>query len=33
VRERWQFLPARVDDGAPVVSWVEVPIRFVLEDS
>lgn len=33
VRESWQFLPARVDDGAPVVSWVEVPIRFVLEDS
>lgn len=33
VRESWQFLPARVEDGTPVVSWVEVPIRFVLEDS
>ncbi|HXG21562.1 MAG TPA: energy transducer TonB [Methylomirabilota bacterium] len=32
VRERWRFVPARVD-GAPVASWVEVPIRFVLEDS
>lgn len=32
VRESWRFLPARVD-GAPVASWVEVPIRFVLEDS
>jgi protein TonB len=32
VRDSWRFLPARVD-GAPVASWVEVPIRFVLEDS
>ena len=32
VRENWRFLPARVD-GIPVASWVEVPIRFVLEDS
>lgn len=32
VRERWRFVPARVD-GAPVASWVEVPIRFVLEGS
>jgi protein TonB len=32
VRERWRFLPARLD-GAPVESWVEVPIRFVLGDS
>jgi periplasmic protein TonB len=33
VRESWQFLPARIEDGTPVASWVEVPIRFVLEDS
>lgn len=32
VRESWRFVPARMDDS-PVVSWVEVPIRFVLEDS
>jgi protein TonB len=32
VRESWRFLPARID-GSPVASWVEVPIRFVLEDS
>lgn len=32
VRESWQFVPARID-GTPVASWVEVPIRFVLEDS
>lgn len=32
VRERWRFVPARLD-GTPVESWVEVPIRFVLEDS
>jgi protein TonB len=32
VRESWRFVPARIDD-APVASWVEVPIRFVLEDS
>lgn len=32
VRESWRFVPARLD-GAPVASWVEVPIRFVLEDS
>jgi len=32
VRERWRFLPARLD-GAPVESWVEVPIRFVLDVS
>lgn len=32
VRESWQFAPAYVD-GTPVASWVEVPIRFVLEDS
>ena len=32
VRERWRFLPARLD-GQPVESWVEVPIRFVLADS
>jgi len=32
VRESWRFLPARID-GSPVTSWVEVPIRFVLEDS
>jgi len=30
VREQWRFLPARLD-GQPVESWVEVPIRFVLE--
>jgi protein TonB len=32
VRESWQFVPARID-GTPIASWVEVPIRFVLEDS
>jgi len=32
VLERWRFVPARVD-GVPVASWVEVPIRFVLEGS
>jgi TonB family protein len=32
VRESWRFVPARID-GAPIASWVEVPIRFVLEDS
>jgi protein TonB len=32
VRESWRFIPAQLD-GAPVASWVEVPIRFVLEDS
>jgi periplasmic protein TonB len=29
VRESWRFIPARLGD-APVESWVEVPIRFVL---
>jgi protein TonB len=32
VRERWRFLPARLD-GTPVESWVEVPLRFVLDVS
>lgn len=32
VRESWRFVPARID-GVPIASWVEVPIRFVLEDS
>ncbi|MGE0680260.1 MAG: energy transducer TonB [Candidatus Binatia bacterium] len=32
VRESWRFVPARID-GTPIASWVEVPIRFVLEDS
>lgn len=32
IRERWRFIPAR-RDGTPVASWVEVPIRFVLEGS
>jgi periplasmic protein TonB len=32
VRDRWRFLPARLD-GEPVESWVEVPIRFVLKQS
>jgi protein TonB len=32
VRDSWRFMPARLD-GVPVASWVEVPIRFVLEDS
>jgi periplasmic protein TonB len=32
VRDSWRFIPAR-RDGVPVESWVEVPIRFVLEDS
>jgi len=30
VREQWRFLPAQLD-GTPVESWVEVPIRFVLD--
>ena len=32
VRESWRFVPAR-RDGTAVESWVEVPIRFVLEIS
>jgi len=32
VRDRWHFLPARLNDK-PVTSWVEVPIRFVLKES
>jgi protein TonB len=32
VRESWRFVPAR-RDGTAVESWVEVPIRFVLETS
>jgi protein TonB len=32
VRDRWRFIPARMD-GVPVENWVEVPIRFVLGDS
>jgi protein TonB len=32
VRDSWRFIPAQLD-GTPVASWVEVPIRFVLEDS
>jgi protein TonB len=32
VREQWRFLPARLD-GTPVESWVEVPIRFILDVS
>lgn len=28
---RWRFLPA-TRAGAPVDSWVDVPIRFRLED-
>lgn len=32
VREQWRFLPARLD-GEPVESYVEVPIRFVLDAS
>jgi periplasmic protein TonB len=32
VREQWRFLPAQLD-GTPVESWVEVPIRFVLDVS
>lgn len=32
VRDNWRFIPARLD-GAPVESWVEVPIKFVLADS
>jgi len=31
VREGWRFIPARLN-SAPVESWVEVPIRFVLRD-
>jgi protein TonB len=27
VRERWRFVPARVD-GAPIDTWVRVPIQF-----
>ena len=29
---RAKFVPARDASGAPVASWVMVPIRFVLED-
>lgn len=32
VRSTWRFTPARLN-GVPVESWVEVPIRFVLEDA
>lgn len=32
VRDSWRFIPARLD-GAPVDSWVEVPIKFILADS
>jgi protein TonB len=32
VQEQWRFLPARLE-GTPVESWVEVPIRFVLDVS
>jgi protein TonB len=32
VRDRWRFLPAH-RNGTAVESWVEVPIKFVLEDS
>jgi len=32
VRDQWRFLPALLD-GTPVESWVEVPIRFVLNGS
>lgn len=32
VRDNWRFIPAR-HDGAPVESWVEIPITFVLADS
>jgi protein TonB len=32
VRDSWRFVPARLD-GVPVESWVDVPIRFILEDS
>jgi|GEM_PF-2166509 len=32
VRDNWRFIPARLG-GAPVESWVEVPIKFVLADS
>ena len=32
VRESWRFVPAH-RDGTAVESWVQVPIRFVLETS
>lgn len=32
VRDRWRFIPAQ-QNGSPVDSWTEVPIRFVLTDS
>jgi len=32
VRDSWRFTPARLD-GIPIESWVEVPIRFVLENA
>ena len=32
VRQSWRFVPARLN-GAPVASWVEVPIQFVLRGS
>jgi len=32
VRERWRFLPARID-GVASESWIRVPIRFVLDEA
>ena len=32
VRSTWRFLPA-LHDGLAVDSWVEIPIKFVLEVS
>jgi protein TonB len=32
VRDSWRFVPAQ-QGGAPIDSWVEVPIKFVLADS
>ena len=32
VRSAWRFLPA-LHDGLAIDSWVEIPIKFVLEVS
>jgi len=32
VRDRWRFIPARLN-GVAIESWVEVPIKFVLAES
>ena len=29
--KQWKFLPAHVG-GVPIPSWVQIPVKFVLED-